>query len=128
MDFIHNSNITMVANSGDMLTSWTAVGDWQSSPWNNSDITTLMKPIGASITGVYFLHYKIATPGAHLYYMTTSGSWDRQIGPDGRSVNSSPVGAFTTTVPDRSELTFVLDTNRPGIKTVPWHFLTVVMR
>ena len=122
------SNIAMVTDSGNVLTSWTAVGDWQSPPWNNSDISTLMRPIGALNPGVYFLHHKVATPGIHLYYMTSSGSWDRQIGPDGRSVNSSPTGTFTTTVPDQN-ITFVLDTNRPGIKTVPWHlFLPAVMR
>jgi hypothetical protein len=71
--------------------TWTAVGDWQSSAWNNADSLTAMSSIGG---GVYELSYVIAAAGTYSYKAVNTGSWDA-IGTDSRGINAS-TWSFTT--------------------------------
>lgn len=82
--------------------TWTAVGDWQSTPWTNNDPTTAMTAQG---NGVYMYAATIANPGTYMYKAVDTGSWDA-IGTsddpsdaDSRSVNAGNLH-FTTTTPN----------------------------
>jgi hypothetical protein len=83
-------------------TTWTAVGDWQSAPWNNSDPATAMSSIGG---GIFELSYVIATPGSYQYKPVVTGSWDA-IGTDSRNINANN-WFFPTTDPNQTVNFFV---------------------
>jgi hypothetical protein len=72
--------------------TWTAVGDWQSSVWNNADPATAMTAQGG---GIYELQYTIGSTGTYQYKAVDTGSWDA-IGSDARSINAGTL-LFTTT-------------------------------
>ncbi len=82
--------------------SYTAVGDWQS--WNNSNSSTQMMSFGS---GIYYLDYTIATPGAaHMWKAVSSGSWDG-FGAENRSVDAANWN-FPTVVAN-TDVRFILD-------------------
>ncbi|MGB9724382.1 MAG: lamin tail domain-containing protein, partial [Chloroflexia bacterium] len=103
---------TLIVNAQDGVTTWTAVGDWQS--WNPSDPSTVMSPLGG---GLYGYVATIPTAGTHYYKAVRSGTWDAigpQGGEGGRSVNTDNL-AFETPVENQRVL-FLADVGRARIQ------------
>jgi hypothetical protein len=92
--------------------TWTAVGDWQTSPWNNADATTSMTSLGG---GIYEYAATIATPGTWQYKAVDTGSWDA-IGADGLSINANNL-AFTTVNPNQ-QVDMLVNASNGTIETV----------
>lgn len=107
------TNIVSVAGD-DVPTSFTAVGDWQSAPWTNTDPTTALTSIG---NGVYWLKYTVPNAGTYMAKVVQTGSWDEQFGNDGRSKNG-PVINFTTNTSNQ-DMIFLLDTRASRLTLTP---------
>ncbi|MCL4264667.1 MAG: PKD domain-containing protein [Anaerolineae bacterium] len=100
---VPTTNIVNVSGD-DLPANFTAVGDWQSSPWNNSDPTTAMTAPGH---GYYRLLYTIASPGTYAAKIVQTGSWNEQFVVDGRAIDGSPIN-FTTSSPNQ-DVVFLLN-------------------
>ncbi len=82
--------------------AYTVVGPWQG--WNNANPATAMTAVGH---GMYRLAYEFATAGSYEAKITQTGSWDNQIGADGRNKNAGTI-SFSTSVANQIVI-FLLD-------------------
>ncbi len=96
------SNVVQVR--GDTApTSFTAVGDWQSTPWTNNDPATTLADLGR---GRFFGAFVVPNAGNYIGKVVKTGSWDG-FGADGRSADAQNI-AFTTTAANQT-VAFLLD-------------------
>jgi pullulanase-type alpha-1,6-glucosidase len=82
--------------------SYTVVGPWQG--WGNANPATAMTAVGQ---GIYRLAYEFAAAGSYEAKIVQTGSWDNQIGADGRNKNA-PTISFSTSAANETVI-FLLD-------------------